>query len=133
MKKINAVLVLLAMLTIYIPTYGQPSAQTVQIHMDADNCPLYTRVVGPRSCKKNNKFQSDAICVDNGDSIKWQSTANTPFTLVQASGSGTMLSCVPAADVFNKKHECTVTLVDPEYRYDIVTADCVLDPRILRN
>jgi hypothetical protein len=134
MRKINTLLFLFAMLTICIPTYGQPSAQTVQIHMDAtDNCPLYTRVIGPRSCSKNNKIQSDAICVNSGDSIKWQSTGNIPFTLVQKSGSGSIFnSCVPAANVFDKTHVCTITLVDPPYRYDIVTDVCVLDPRILR-
>ncbi len=128
----------LILLLIYVPAFSQPAVKQVKVHIDqTDGCPEWTRITGPHTCRAGGgttgKLQADAVCATSGEQIKWSATGNFDFTLVQKPAGTLFDGCTPAANVPAKNHLCTITQPQAEYRYNIETSTCVLDPRIFLN
>jgi len=143
MRKINSMLALLALLTIYVPTYAQPAPPPdhwVIVHIGSDGCPEWTRVGTANGngvrCQKNGKAQADAVCVDSGAVIEWRSAGggSGSFDITEKNGATTLFNGTCAATTSPPNRvRCTVAASSGSHHYNVETSTCLLDPRILFN
>lgn len=144
MRKPNSMLILLALLAVYIPTYAQPAPAPpdhwVIVRIGVDGCPESTRVGTSNGrgvrCERNGKAQADAVCVSSGAVIEWRSTGggNDSFSITEKNEATSLFnsSCAATTSPPNRVR-CTVAATSGSHHYNIETSSCLLDPRILFN
>lgn len=127
-------LTLMLLLAPLLPAHA--ATKKVIVHIDntpsGEKCPLYVRETGnPARCTNGVSFQSDALCLTAVDKIEWTATGSTEIQIVPKSGFVYPFDMNCSTTVPSNKVTCDVSVGEGSYSYNIKSANCFLDPRII--